>query len=94
MLRDGLHQMFCGKKKGKLAANLHQTCIKLATKSLMQDELIMWLSARGIQRVSIEWLAGYQKDFGVIRLPVFGSYASRYLIADEAAKRIFFTYLA
>ena len=36
----------------------------------------------------------YEKDFGAIRLPVFGSSAPRYLIADEAAKRIFFTYLA
>ena len=36
----------------------------------------------------------YEKDFGAIRLPAFGSSAPRYLIADEAAKRIFFTYLA
>ena len=36
----------------------------------------------------------YEKDFGAIRLPVLGSSAPRYLIADEAAKRIFFTYLA
>lgn len=36
----------------------------------------------------------YEKDFGAIRLPVFGSSAPRYLIADEAVKRIFFTYLA
>ena len=36
----------------------------------------------------------YEKNFGAIRLPVFGSSAPRYLIADEAAKRIFFTYLA
>ena len=36
----------------------------------------------------------YEKDFGAVRLPVFGSSAPRYLIADEAAKRIFFTYLA
>lgn len=35
----------------------------------------------------------YEKDFGAVRLPVFGSSAPRYLIADEAAKRIFFTYL-
>ena len=35
----------------------------------------------------------YKKNFGAIRLPVFGSSAPRYLIADEAAKRIFFTYL-
>lgn len=36
----------------------------------------------------------YEKDFGAVRLPAFGSAAPRYLIADEAAKRIFFTYLA
>ena len=35
----------------------------------------------------------YERDFGAVRLPVFGSSAPRYLIADEAAKRIFFTYL-
>ena len=35
----------------------------------------------------------YEKDFGAVRLPMFGSSAPRYLIADEAAKRIFFTYL-
>ena len=35
----------------------------------------------------------YEKDFGAVPLPVFGSSAPRYLIADEAAKRIFFTYL-
>ncbi|MDO4981955.1 MAG: hypothetical protein Q4E35_00165 [Eubacteriales bacterium] len=34
----------------------------------------------------------YEKDFGAVALPSFGS-APRYLIADEAAKRIFFTYL-
>lgn len=36
----------------------------------------------------------YEKDFGAVRLPMFGSSAPRYLIADEAAKQIFFTYLA
>ena len=36
----------------------------------------------------------YERDFGAVRLPVFGSAAPRYLIADDAAKRIFFTYLA
>ena len=35
----------------------------------------------------------YERDFGAVKLPVFGSSAPRYLIADEAAKRIFFTYL-
>ena len=35
----------------------------------------------------------YEKDFGAVQLPLFGSSAPRYLIADEAAKRIFFTYL-
>lgn len=35
----------------------------------------------------------YERDFGAVRLPAFGSAAPRYLIADEAAKRIFFTYL-
>lgn len=36
----------------------------------------------------------YERDFGAVLLPVFNSSAPRYLIADEAAKRIFFTYLA
>ena len=36
----------------------------------------------------------YEKDFGAVLLPMFASSAPRYLIADEAAKRIFFTYLA
>lgn len=35
----------------------------------------------------------YEKDFGAVPLPTFQSSAPRYLIADEAAKRIFFTYL-
>jgi hypothetical protein len=35
----------------------------------------------------------YERDFGAVRLPIFQSSAPRYLIADEAAKRIFFTYL-
>lgn len=34
----------------------------------------------------------YERDFGAVALPSFGS-TPRYLIADEAAKRIFFTYL-
>ncbi len=36
----------------------------------------------------------YERDFGAVRLPMFESSTPRYLIADEAAKRIFFTYLA
>ena len=36
----------------------------------------------------------YERDFGAVRLPVFASSAPRYLIADEAAKRILFTYLS
>ena len=36
----------------------------------------------------------YEKDFGAVLLPSFEASAPRYLIADEAAKRIFFTYLA
>lgn len=36
----------------------------------------------------------YEKDLGAVPLPVFDSSAPRYLIADEAAKHIFFTYLA
>lgn len=36
----------------------------------------------------------YEKDFGAIPLSTFDSSAPQYLIADEAAKRIFFTYLA
>jgi len=35
----------------------------------------------------------YEKDFGAVLLPTFRASAPRYLIADEAAKRIFFTYL-
>ena len=36
----------------------------------------------------------YERDFGAVRLPGFPSSAPRYLIADETAKRIFFTYLS
>mgnify|MGYP000010974479 FL=1 len=36
----------------------------------------------------------YEWDFGAVRLPVFASSAPRYLIADEAAKRILLTYLS
>ena len=35
----------------------------------------------------------YERDFGAVLLPTFDSAAPRYLIADEAAKHIFFTYL-
>ena len=35
----------------------------------------------------------YEEDFGAVLLPTLQSSAPRYLIADEAAKRIFFTYL-
>lgn len=35
----------------------------------------------------------YEKDFGAAPLPSFEFSAPRYLIADEAARRIFFTYL-
>lgn len=35
----------------------------------------------------------YERDFGAIPIPTFQTAAQRYLIADEAAKRIFFTYL-
>lgn len=35
----------------------------------------------------------YEEEFGAVLLPTFQSSAPRYLIADEAAKRIFFTYL-
>ena len=35
----------------------------------------------------------YENDFGAIPLPTFCSSAPRYLIADEAAKRIFLPYL-
>lgn len=36
----------------------------------------------------------YEQDFGAVLLPSFRSSAPRYLIADESATRIFFTYLA
>lgn len=35
----------------------------------------------------------YEQDFGAVLLPTFRSSAPRYLIADESAKRVFFTYL-
>lgn len=35
----------------------------------------------------------YERDFGAVRIPAFQSAAPRYLIADEAAKQIFFPYL-
>lgn len=36
----------------------------------------------------------YEKDFGAVPVPAFQTAVPRYLIADEAAKKIFFTYLA
>lgn len=36
----------------------------------------------------------YEKDFGAVAVPAFQTAAPRYLVADEAAKKIFFTYLA
>ena len=36
----------------------------------------------------------YERNFGAAPLPVFGSSAPRHLIAGEAAKQSFFTYLA
>ena len=36
----------------------------------------------------------YEKDFGATLLPTFRSSAPRYLIADDAAKQIFLTYLS
>lgn len=36
----------------------------------------------------------YEKDFGAILLPTFQASAPRYLIADDAAKQIFLTYLS
>lgn len=36
----------------------------------------------------------YAKDYGAVRIPDFSTSAPRFLIADEAAKRIFLTYLA
>lgn len=36
----------------------------------------------------------YEWDFGAVRLPAFASSVPRHLIAGEAAKRIFFTYLS
>ena len=40
-----------------------------------------------------ELAAHYERDFGAIRLPGLPNSAPRFLVADEAAKRIFFTYL-
>ena len=35
----------------------------------------------------------YVMDFGAVKLPTFDAAAPRYIIADEAAKNIFFSYL-
>lgn len=35
----------------------------------------------------------YERDFGAVRLPVYSSDAPRFMIADDAAKNIFFSYL-
>lgn len=35
----------------------------------------------------------YEQDFGAVQIPAFQTSAPRYLIADDAAKQIFFTYL-
>ena len=35
----------------------------------------------------------YERDFGAVRLPVYSSDAPRFMIADDAAKNFFFSYL-
>lgn len=35
----------------------------------------------------------YEQDFGAVKIPAYQASAPRYLIADDAAKQIFFTYL-
>lgn len=35
----------------------------------------------------------YARDFGAVKLPIFSADASWFLIADDAAKNIFFSYL-
>ena len=47
-----------------------------------------------LEAKSTELARHYERDFGAVRLPVLDCSAPRYLIADEAAKRIFFTYLS
>lgn len=47
----------------------------------------------GQEAKTTELARHYERDFGAVPLPAFDSSAPQYLIADEAAKRIFFTYL-
>lgn len=35
----------------------------------------------------------YERDFGAVKLPVYSADAPRFMIADDAAKNIFFSYL-
>ena len=35
----------------------------------------------------------YEDDFGAVKLPVYSADAPRFMIADNAAKNIFFSYL-
>ena len=46
-----------------------------------------------LEAKTVELARHYAMDFGAVRLPSFGSAAPRFLIADAAAKQIFFSYL-
>ena len=47
----------------------------------------------GLEAKTSALAAHYERDFGAVALPSFSSSAPRFLIADEAAKRIFCNYL-
>lgn len=60
--------------------------IKLSIDNGFEGDVVLEAKTTGLAK-------HYERDFGAVRLPGFKSSAPRYLIADEAAKRIFFTYL-
>jgi len=60
--------------------------IKLSIDSGLTGDVVL-------EAKTAELAAHYEKNYGAVQLPTFRAAAPRYLIADEAAKRIFFTYL-
>ena len=70
----------------QIADEMPQYGIKLSIDSGLTGDVVLEAKTTSLAK-------HYEEDFGAVLLPTFQSSAPRYLIADEAAKRIFFTYL-
>lgn len=46
-----------------------------------------------LEAKTFELARHYERDFGAVKLPVYSADAPRFMIADDAAKNIFFSYL-